>query len=195
MVSILSFLKQINWIDIFVLILLLRVCYIAGKTGFSTEIFKFLGTVCAIYLACHYYARVGNFVNNFVPLKGTSGVALLNLLTFFSLASLGYFIFAIIRQAFYTLIRIETATLLNRWGAFILGIARWSLLTSLLFFSVTISNIDYLKNTLSNSVLGPGLVGLAPKVYTSLWDNLISRFIVRGAVNQADSPVEPNPSK
>ena len=54
-------LKQINWVDIFAVILLIRVCYISIKTGFLTEIFKLLGTVCAILLACHYYVRVSIF--------------------------------------------------------------------------------------------------------------------------------------
>ncbi len=192
---ILGYLKHINWIDIFVVILLIRICYVAIKTGFPTEVFKLLGTVLAIYLACHYYVRAGNFLNNHLPLEGELWAGFLNLLAFLALAGLGYFVFVITRVVFMILIRMEAISLLNRWGAFLLGIARFCLLTSLLFFIMTISNIGYLKNSLTNSLSGPRLFELAPRVYTSLWDNLMSRFIDKEAFNKAVLEVQHSPSK
>ena len=186
---ILSYLKQINWVDIFVVIVLMRIGYIAVKTGFPTEIFKLLGTTCAIYLACHYYIRMGNFLNSHLPLKGEGWVNFLNLLVFFALAFLGYFVFVIIRLVFTILIRMEAISLLNRWGALILGIGRFCLFTSLLFFLINISNIGYLKSSLSDSFSGPRLFKLAPRVYLSLWNNLMSRFMDKEAFNKAVLPV------
>ncbi len=188
-----NYLKSINWVDIFVVILLTRICYVAVKTGLPTEIFKLLGTICAIYLACHYYIRVSNFLNNYLHLKGEGGVDFLNFLAFLALASLGYFIFVIIRGVFVKLIRMEAVSLLNSWGSFILGIGRFCLFASLLFFILTISNIGYLKHSLTDSFSGPKLFKLAPKVYTSLWDNLMSRFIDKEAFNKSILEVQSSP--
>lgn len=182
---ILSYLKQLNWIDILAVILLARICYVAIKRGLTTEIFKLLGIVCAIYLACHYYIRASIFLNSFLSLKGAAGVNFLNSLVFSVLIFLGYYFFVLIRVVFSFLIRMEAVSLLNHWGAFILGIARSCLFISLFFFIIAISNISYLKNTLSDSVLGPQLFKLTPKVYASLWNNLMSRFIDKEAFNQA----------
>ena len=184
-----SQLKQLNWVDIFVAIILIRIAYIAVKTGFPTEIFKLLGIFSAIYIACHYYVSMGDFLSSFLPLKGEAWLNFLNILVFFILAFLGYFVFVIIRVVFGILIRMEAISLLNRWGAFILGLVRWSLSVSLLFFIFTISNIGYCKNSLSNSFSGPKLIQLTPKVYTFLWDNLISRFTGKQGFNKAVSEV------
>ena len=60
---VIEFLKGLNWVDVFVVILLIRITYIAVKTGLSVEVFKSLGTVCAVYLALHYYINSGKFLN------------------------------------------------------------------------------------------------------------------------------------
>jgi len=191
----LDFYKQLNWVDIFVIILLIRIFYVALKNGFSTEIFKLLGTICAIYLACHYYIRAGSFLSNFTPLKEEVWLDFLKFVSFFILAFFGYFLFVIIRTTFTFLIRMEAISLLNRWGAFILGIARCALFTSLLFFTINLSNISYLKNSLSDSLSGPVLVKLSPKVYTSLWKNLMFRFTGKGALNVEVSQFRSKPAK
>ncbi len=50
----LNIIKQLNWVDIFVLIVLLRTAYISRKAGLPREFFKLLGTVLAIYLSLHF---------------------------------------------------------------------------------------------------------------------------------------------
>lgn len=179
-----NFLKELNWVDIFVVILLIRMCYISVKSGFVTELFKLFGTVCAIYLACHYYIRVSNSINSHIALMETE-LAVLNFLAFFVLAFLSYLVIAIFRMTFLILMRTEAVTLLNRWGALMLGIVRCALLTSLLFFAITISGISYFNASLSNSFSSHKLLRLTPRVYTSLWNTLMFRFTGRAAFNEA----------
>ena len=174
---IIDYLKQINWIDIFVIITLLRITYISLKRGFPIEIFKLLGTVCAIFLACHYYIRLGIFLNKFISLSNQSGIDFLNFFSFLMLYFLGYGSFVLIRLAFTALIRMEAISLLNRWGAFILGMGRWGLLVSVIFFSISISNFTYFKHSLKNSLSGLNFFKLTPRVYLALWDNFMFRFI------------------
>ena len=181
---ILSYLKQLNWLDIFAVILLIRIGYIAVKTGFTTEIFKLLGTIFAIFLAGHYYIRLGIFLSSFISIKEQAGINFLNFLVFILLVFLGYFVFAIIRRAFTILIKMEAVSLLNRWGAVILGIVRWSLFISLLFLIISISNINYLKDSLLGSLSGPKLIRIAPGVYASIWNNLMSRFMDKKVFNK-----------
>ena len=179
-----SYLKQVNWIDNFAVILLFRIIYIAVKTGFPDEIFKLFGTVLAIYLSCHYYIKLSILLDNFLPAKSESAINFLNFLVFVALACLGYFIFVVIRAVFRLLIKMEAVSLLNRWGACIFAVIRWGLFTSLLFFIITITNIGYFKDSLSNSLLGPQLIKLAPRVYSGLWNSIVSHFEDEKQFNQ-----------
>lgn len=120
---------------------------------------------------------------------------LLKFFVFFAFAFLGYFVFVLIRVASTNLIRMEAVLLLNRWGGVILAGLRWCLLTSLLFFSITVSDIGYLKDSLSGSFTSPKLFKLTPKVYTSLWNGLMSRFMDKKAFNEAVLQVGQNSSK
>ena len=179
-----GYLKQVNWIDIFALIVLFRISYIAVKTGFPAEIFKLFGTVLAIYLSCHYYIKLSILLDNFLPAKSESAINFLNLLVFVALACLGYFIFVVIRVVFRQLIKMEAVSILNRWGAYIFGLIRWGLFTSLLFFIITLTNIGYLKDSLSDSLMGSQLIKLAPRVYSSLWNSIVSHFEDEKQFNQ-----------
>jgi uncharacterized membrane protein required for colicin V production len=154
------------------------------KNGFPTEIFKLLGTVFGIFLACHYYVKAGSFLNGLISFK--SSAAWYNFLNFtvcLTLTFLGYFIFVIIRIIFGIMIRMEAASLLNRWGALVLGMGRWALFTSILLFIINMANIDYIKKSQSDSFLGPKLFALTPKVYTSLWNRVASRFLNDNSFN------------
>ena len=193
--NILSYLRQLNWVDIFLVILLIRICYIAVKTGFSTEIFKLLGTVYAIFLACHCYSRLSILLSKTIPPAVKIEPSVLSFFTFLILAFLGYFIFVLIRLLFTILIKIEAVSLLNHWGALILGMIRSCLFVSLLLFMAVLSNNDYFKKSLTDSFLGPKLFKLAPKVYISLWDNLMSRFMDKKAFNKAVFEVGRTPTE
>jgi membrane protein required for colicin V production len=180
----LSVLKQFNWLDIFVVIIILRIGYIANKNGFSGELFKFLGTVLAIYLSLHYYIIFSDYIGsrigvNNIPLEYlTSGL-------FIILAILGYIIFAILRKVFYRFIKMEAVPNLDRWGGLLLGLARGILVASLIMFILVTSPIGYLKDSVVGSYSGKYLFKIAPRVYGSLWNSIASKFVTREKFNKA----------
>jgi membrane protein required for colicin V production len=180
----LSALKQFNWLDIFVVIIILRIGYIANKNGFSGELFKFLGTVLAIYLSLHYYIIFSDYIGsrigvNNIPLEYlTSGL-------FIILAILGYIIFAILRKVFYRFIKMEAVPNLDRWGGLLLGLARGILVASLIMFILVTSPIGYLKDSVVGSYSGKYLFKIAPRVYGSLWNSIASKFVTREKFNKA----------
>ena len=59
---VMSIFKQFNYIDIIILILLFRICYISVKTGIAIEFFKLLGVLSAIYIASHYYTSLSDII-------------------------------------------------------------------------------------------------------------------------------------
>lgn len=173
----LNTLKQFNWLDIFILIVIFRICYIAIKGGFTTEFFKFLGTITAIYLSMHYCVIIADYIIKLLPVEVKVPVRIIYSLVFLSLATLGYLLFLLLRKAFNNLVKIETVSVLNKWGGLILGGFRSVLLVSLISFTLIVSNIPYFKNSVKHSYLGSRLILVAPDTYTWIWTNIFSKFI------------------
>ena len=182
---ILNIIKQFNWVDIFVIILLFRICYIAIKSGFVVELFKFLGTVLAIYLSLHYYTALADLVTRYLFIKENMPLEFLDFIAFIILVIIGYLVFVILRGVFSQLIKTEAAPNLNRWGGLVLGIVRGILFSSLIIFILVISSVSYFKNSAGNSYLGKRLFKVAPTTYTKLWNGLMSKFMTGEKFNQA----------
>lgn len=192
---VLNYLKQMNWVDILIAILLIRICYVAVKTGFPTEFFKLLGTVAAIYLACHYYVKAGIFLQNCIHLEGEGWLKISIFIAFLVLAFLGYFVFMVIRNFLTFLIKMEAVSRLNRWGALILGIVRGTLFVSLFLFMLAVFNNDYLKNSMTDSLWTSKFFKWTPAIYSALWNNLIYRLMDKETLNKAVFDVWASPAK
>ena len=180
---ILSTLKQFNWVDIFVIVILIRVCWAAVKGGFLAELFKILGTISAIYLALHYYIGLSDSIRERIPFKNVP-LDFLDFVFFIVLAITGYLLFVVLRQATLKFINMEPIAQLNKWGGLILGITRAFLLSSLLIFMLLISSISYLKNSVINSFSGEYFSKIAPGVYGSIWNGVTSKFMTKEKFNQ-----------
>jgi uncharacterized membrane protein required for colicin V production len=179
-----SVLKQFNWVDIFVIILLLRTSYIAVKNGLPAELFKTLGLISATYFSLHYYTFFSGLVDE-RPLLKSVPAELLNFISFVILALCGYFVFVILRKIFCRFIKVEAVPNLNKWGGFILGIFRVILLISLLIFMLAMSPVGYLTDSVKHSFSGKRIVQVAPAIYSSLWDKIASKFMTSEKFNKS----------
>jgi len=179
---ILEAIKQFKWVDVFILILLFRVCYIAIKTGFSVEIFKLFGTICAIYLSLHYYIVVSDFLIDRFPLQ-LIPVEFLDFLCFSILATIGYLVFVAIRMSFFHLIKMEAVSLLNKWGGLIISVLRGVMLMSLIVYALAISSITYLRDSVDNAYLGKIILKVAPGIYSGIWNGFSSKFLQQEKFN------------
>jgi len=177
-----DFFAQFKWLDIFIVILLFRICYVAIKNGLPVELFKLLGTLSAVYVSQHYYTYISFIIQNKLSLQKLPH-RLLDFLVFLLLAFLGYMFFVILRSIFYRFIKMEAAEGLSKWGGLLLGLCRGGLLAGIICFTFTISNIDYLNKSVKNSSLGPRFFTVAPDTYEWLWNNLFSKFMPKEKIN------------
>ncbi len=185
-----NILKQINWVDIFVLIVVLRICYVSVKSGFPAEIFKLCGTLTALYVALHYYAPLADYLNGLFSLGGRVSSEFQRFVIFLVLAGAGYGIFVLLRNIFSHFIKMEALSALNKWGGLVLGLVRSALSVSLILFIMTISSIGYLKTSVENSYLGTKLFCAAPDTYTWIWSNIASKFAANQGYNSAVTDVK-----
>ncbi len=179
---ILNTIQQFNWIDCLVIIIFLRVCYIAFENGLFVEFLKTLGTISAIYLSLHYYTILSNFA------KGRLNITVipqefLDFLLFCILATLAYLLFVFLREALVYFVKMEAVPQINKWGGLVLGLARAFFLTGLIIFILVISSIPYFKNSVNESYLGKRLLKIAPATYSRMWNGFFSKFMTQEKFN------------
>jgi len=172
----LNILKQINWVDIGIMLLFVRICITAFKNGFPIELFKFIGTLFAIYLSSHYYIIISDYIANWLALGKRLPLEFLDFIVFVLIAIGGYSILVLLRSVFGKLLKMEAISTLNKWGSLILGLSRSMLLSSLIIFAMFISSIDYLKSSASASYSGKHLFRVCPDTYSWVWHTITSKF-------------------
>ena len=177
--------KQFNWVDILNIIILFRIGYVAFKNGLTSDFFKFLGTIAAIYLSMHYYTLFSDWIGKQIPVAGDKlPLEFLDFLSFLSIAIIGYLIFVLVRIAFSRFIQMKAVPKLNKWGGLLLGIGRGFLLAGLLTFMLVISSISYLKESVASSYSGKYLLKIAPATYSSLWNVFFSKIMTNEKFNE-----------
>ncbi|MFH0738290.1 MAG: CvpA family protein [Candidatus Omnitrophota bacterium] len=175
--------QKLNWVDIVILILLARICYIAVKSGMLTELFKLLGVILSVYLSLHYFVLFSLYLTNRLGLKNINA-HFIGLFSFVLLAVVGYLAFMGLRILLVKFIKAESTPGLHKWGGIIVGLARGFLLASLIVFALAISGLDYLHNSVKNSYSGRYWVNVGCGLYSNLWNNLASKFMTQEVFNK-----------
>ncbi|OQB10034.1 MAG: Colicin V production protein [Candidatus Omnitrophica bacterium ADurb.Bin205] len=184
-----NMLKSFNWLDIIILIIIFRIFYISIKGGFTTEFFKFFGTLSAIYFSMHYNTVLSDFISSKLHIEEKMPLEFLDFIIFIILALGGYFIFVLVRNAVNNLLKIEAVSVLNKWGGLLLGALRSILLAGLVSFALVISSVPYLKNSVMDSYLGPRVLSVAVNTYSVIWNNFFSKFATKEEYNSIVSKI------
>lgn len=173
---------QFNFIDIIIIILSLRICYISFKMGLPVELFKLLGVIFATYIALHYYTSLSDIIQrSFLPKE--MPLEFLDFLVFIVLVLGAYSGFVVLRSMFYRFIKLEASPRLSQFGGLILGLARVFFTTGLLVYILMISSVKYLNDSVKFSYFGSRSYAVAPKIYGWLWGNIVSKFSVKEKFN------------
>jgi uncharacterized membrane protein required for colicin V production len=172
---IMNILAQLNFLDIFFLIIVFRICYVAVKTGLAIEFFKFSGVLFATYVSLHYYTTLSDIIQRrffykYMPLE------FMDFLIFLILAGAGYLGFVVLRSIFYHFIKLETVPRISQFGGFIFGLARGFLVIGLLAYILIISSVSYLSSAVKHSYSGVRACSISPGTYDWLWSSVFSKF-------------------
>ncbi len=186
----LNSLRQLNWLDIFILIIILRICYIASKTGLPSEFFKFIGTLLASCVSMHYYVAISDSVRALVPVIKDIPAEVLDFVIFLTLAIGTYLVFVVLRNITNNLLKIEAVSTLNKWGGLLLGSLRSLFLVSFIVFVMAVSPVNYLKLSVKHSYFGPRVFSVSTGTYNWLCENLFSKLSGKDSRNKAVLEIE-----
>ncbi len=168
--------QRINWVDILIVILLIRTSYIGARTGLSTEIFKMIGVLLGLFFGMKYYSLIGSWMASKVsfPPEVSEGIAFL-ILFLISILSL-----KLLSLGLQKIVKLTFADKLNKWGGFVIGLLRGGLILSILFAFFGIIQIDYLvKSVEERSLTGPAIQKIAPFTYQAISRATLGEFQIR----------------
>lgn len=154
---------RINWVDILVLIIVLRISYIAFQDGLSHEIFPLIGTVCTLVLSLHYYNKISSFlITNLAKIP----VGLGNFLSFFALIIVIGFIFKLIRSIVDKIIKITWNSLIEKFGGLFAGILRAAVVASTVLIIIALMPLSYLQWSIKDrSLVGMYFLRIGPAIH------------------------------
>lgn len=159
-------LRHINWVDVLVVIIIIRISYIAFQDGLSHEIFPVITVVAGIVICLNYYNKIGSYISENL-LKMPLPVA--NFLSFLVLAVGTGLIFKLVRMLLDKIIKVEWHPLIERFGGLVFGIVRAFLVTSLVMMTITLAPFKYLQwSVRDKSVTGMYILRIGPSIYEKI---------------------------
>jgi uncharacterized membrane protein required for colicin V production len=166
-------LASINWIDVAMLVLLIRIVFIGVKTGFVTELFKLFGVFVALFVGFHYYTPLAVFTTK----KTGWSLDILQCVFFVFLVCLAVLLIKYLRDGFLMVFKFETTHAgVNQWGSGILSVARAFLLVSLVLFGILLTRIQWLQKQTFSSISQKLALKAAPNTYSFVFNNCIGKI-------------------
>ncbi|MEA3328562.1 MAG: CvpA family protein [Candidatus Omnitrophota bacterium] len=157
-----NILKYINWVDVLVVVLILRAGYLGFKTGVWHELLGLIGILVAIFIPFRNYAQLGKVIDihSFLSLQAAKIVS-------FVLLMLAVLILVkLIRSLFKKLVKVEFISVIESLGGTIIGLVQAGLACGLILLVFTWVPARSLQTAITKgSYLGSRLTGAPPAIY------------------------------
>jgi uncharacterized membrane protein required for colicin V production len=152
-------------IDLFFLILCLKIIHTAVSKGILQESFRLVGVFVGALFAFHFYSLLGNGIVSKVSFLNKQFVYLISFLVIFITIRV---IFRLLRLIITLLFKLGELSIGERWMAFLLGAIRAAFLSSVIIFLFYLSplNSKYYTKNISYKVFK----NIAPKTYLISFD-------------------------
>ena len=176
-----EFITRLNWIDILIVAIAVRIVYTSMKSGFMTEFMKTLGTFVAVVVVLQYYmawtALLGRVVHAPEALlqTGVFAGAWLILTIAFNLFASGF-------MAVFT---VQAVSAVDKWGAAVISIGRFFMTGSLLLFAFLLTDLPYMERLTHASWSQKHVLLAAPKVYEKTMNGFVMKFFPDMKINPA----------
>ncbi len=156
-------LAKANWVDVLIVILMIRISYVAFQDGLSHEIFPLVGSIVVATLTFHYYNRIALSISQNIA---AIPMAILNLFTFITLALAIGFVCKFIKVVVDKIIKVTWHPLLERFGGLLAGVVKASIIISMVLAVIALTPIPYLQYSIRDrSLTGMYFLSVGPKIY------------------------------
>ena len=158
-------LNAINWLDLAVLLLVIRGLYLGIRNGLSTEIFRFIGAILSLTFAIHSYSQIAEiFIANFALPAWLS-----QFLCFVVIAQLIRIIFKYGIILLLKILNIQFMPPLEKPGGAVVGLARAVIVAGALILMLSFFPSKYMTESIyDKSFSGAFLAKAMQRTYQSL---------------------------
>ncbi len=154
---------KLNWVDVLVVIIMLRTSYVAFQDGLSHEIFPLIGAFSSLVLSLNYYKKIALIISQDT---GNIPLVVLNCLCFAVLFMGIIFIFKFIRAIFDKIIKVTWHPFIEKFGGLLAGAVKASMITSAILIMLALVPLSYLKWSISQrSLTGMYFLKIGPNIY------------------------------
>ena len=174
--------KSINWIDVALAFLFIRMIFVGVKNGFISEFFKFLGVVAAVFVSLHYYS----FLAAWVAVKTNLSCDYWDLVMFAGLWVAVAVFFKFFRDGILFLFKVETNHKgFDKYAAGIVAVARGILVCSLTIFLILLTHNGPVTRMTLHSYSYKIAGRAAVSTYSFLYNNLVDKLFAGEHYNAA----------
>jgi len=153
---------KVNWIDILIILLLLKISYDGFSKGFSSQVVPLLGIFAVLLISLHNYVLIGYVINKLTPFS----IAICNLLSFTIISLIIIFLFRVGEIFLTRIIRVEVVSFIERIGGVFLGALKAMLFISFILVIFVLTPIRYLDSSIKDrSLLGTKFLRVGPALY------------------------------
>ena len=178
--------KSINWIDAALVLLFIRMIFVGIKSGFISELFKFLGVVTAAFVSLHYYS----FIAAWLALKTRISWDYWDLVMFAGLWFAVFFLFKFAREGILFLFKVETNHEgFDKYGAGVVAVFRGILVCSLTIFLILLTHNGPVTRMTLRSYSYKIAGRTAVSTYSFLYNNLVDKLFAGEHYNAAAAQV------
>lgn len=159
--------SRINWVDILVVIIVLRISYVSFQSGLSHEIFPLIASILTLIIGLRYYSGLGAFASHgFMKLPATVA----DCLSFIVLIVALVFIFKVLRALLEIILKTEWHPMIERWGGFLVGIAKATVIAAIVLTILALAPFSYLQKSIrERSLTGMYILQIGPFLYNKVY--------------------------
>ena len=158
-------LENFNWVDILLILLLLKTVYVGARRGLTAEFFKLIGTVLSLVLGLHNYNRIATALVEYINIPiWLSQFVILVIIVLLIRVIFKYIVLLLLK-----FLKIQFVLQLERIGGALVGLVRSFLIGGLLLLILSFLPIGYLYRSIcERSCLAPYFINLTEKTYSSI---------------------------
>ena len=158
-------LSRINWVDIFVLILMVRMSYVAFMDGLSHEIFPLAGSIVVFVLSLHYYKALGDMISQGM---GNVGPEITYFLGFVILIVVSGFVVKFLKIIIDKIVKVQWHPVIEKFGGLFAGIVKAYIITAIVLTMMMLMPLSYLQWSIRDkSLTGKYVLMAGPQIYSS----------------------------
>ena len=160
-----EYLQKINWVDILVVIVVLRMSYVAFQEGLSHQIFPLFGSIFILVVSLHYYGMLGSLI------AGDTGIPreIANFAAFALLAVVMGVILHFIKFLIDKIIKVEWHPAIEKFGGIITGIVKAFITASLILITLCMVPLPYFQHSIRDkSLTGMSILKVGAAIYESV---------------------------